>query len=102
MKITTDQAKRPNPQPLEAASIPEALLTSKTVTAVTGLSVATLYRLAAAGKLKPVKLAPRCTRWRASDVQAFIAGQGERATMTTATDHHSPLLRATHIGGGDA
>jgi excisionase family DNA binding protein len=75
MKTTTDQAKRPNPQPLEAASIPEALLTTTTACAVTGLSTATLYRLAAAGKLKPVKMGPRCTRWRASDVQAFIAAQ---------------------------
>lgn len=76
MKLSTDQAKRPNPQPLEAASIPEALLTTTTACAVTGLSTATLYRLAAAGKLKPVKMGPRCTRWRAADVRAFMASQG--------------------------
>lgn len=66
-------AKRPNPQPLEAANIPNALLTAKTTSAFTGLSITTLYRLAAAGKLKPVKMGLRCTRWRAADVHAFMA-----------------------------
>ena len=76
MQVTTTQAKRPNPQPLEAANIPDALLTTPTACAVTGLSSSTLYRLAAAGKLKPVKMGPRCTRWRAADVRAFMAAQG--------------------------
>lgn len=67
---------RTNPQPIEAANLPAALLTCPTVCSVLGLSEATLYRLAAAGKLTPVKLGKRCTRWRSSDVQAFMASQG--------------------------
>jgi excisionase family DNA binding protein len=62
-------------QPIEAASLPDALLTTPTACAVLGLSEATLYRLAAAGKLTPVKLSTRCTRWRSADVRAFMAAQ---------------------------
>lgn len=76
MQVTPTRAKRPNPQPLEAATLPEALLTTPTTCAVTGLSSSTLYRLAAAGKLKPVKMGPRCTRWKAGDVRDFMAAQG--------------------------
>lgn len=67
--------KPKNPQPIEAAALPGALLTARTVSAVLGLSVATIYRLAAAGDLKPVRMGPRCTRWRSADVQAFMARQ---------------------------
>ncbi|MEY8874924.1 MAG: helix-turn-helix transcriptional regulator [Leptothrix sp. (in: b-proteobacteria)] len=63
-------------QPIEAANIPGALLKAETVAAVTGLSVSTLYRLAAKGKLKRVRMGARCTRWRSDDVQAFLATQG--------------------------
>lgn len=63
-------------QPIEAASIPGALLKAETVSAVTGLSVATLYRLAKAGKLTPIRMGSRCTRWRAADVTAWIRAQG--------------------------
>ena len=74
MQVTPSQAKRPNPQPLEAAALPDALLTTPTACAALGLSISTLYRLAAAGKLTPVKLGPRCTRWRAAQVRAIAQG----------------------------
>lgn len=63
-------------QPLDVLSVPGAMLTSETVVAVTGLSIATIYRLARDGKLTPVKRGKRCTRWRSDDVRAFLAAQG--------------------------
>lgn len=65
-----------SPQPLEVAELPEALLSLKTASAVSGLSPATLYRKAAAGELKLVKIGARCTRIRAADLRAFMAAQG--------------------------
>ena len=63
-------------QPLDAASLPAALLRQPTVTAVTGLSASTIYRKVAARKFpQPVKLGIRCTRWRSADVQAWMAAQ---------------------------
>ena len=64
-------------QPLDVLAIPEALLKLRTVTAVTGLSRATIYRRMADGAFcKPVKLGTRCTRWRAADVRAWLMAQG--------------------------
>ncbi|MFM2059404.1 MAG: hypothetical protein RLY71_3789 [Pseudomonadota bacterium] len=66
----------PQPQPLQVAQLADALLTIKTASAVSGLSPATLYRKAAAGELKLVKIGARCTRIRAADLRAFMAAQG--------------------------
>lgn len=63
-------------QPLLVAQLADALLTIKTASAVSGLSPATLYRKAAAGELKLVKIGARCTRIRAADLRAFMAAQG--------------------------
>lgn len=64
-------------QPLAAVSVPDALLKVATVTAVTGLSTASVYRKARAGQFpQPVRLGARCSRWRAAEVQAWLAAQG--------------------------
>ena len=64
------------PQPIEAASHPNALLKIQTVSAVTGLSAATIYRKLAEDKFPcPVRLGSRCTRWKAGDLAAWLAAQ---------------------------
>lgn len=64
------------PQPLEAASLPDALLKIQTVATVTALSASSIFRKTAAGEFpEPVRLGQRCTRWRAADVRAWLAAQ---------------------------
>ena len=63
-------------QPLLAAQVAEALLRLRTVEAITGLSRSTIYAKLKAGEfVKPVRLGARCTRFRAGDVQAWLAAQ---------------------------
>ena len=66
-------------QPLHALQLQDALLKMQTVTQATGLSSATIYRKVAAGELPIVRMGKRCTRFRASDVRAFIQAQGAQA-----------------------
>lgn len=68
-----------NIQSLDVLHLPDALLKMHTVTQATGLSSATIYRKVAAGELPIVKMGKRCTRFRASDVRAFIQAQGVAA-----------------------
>ena len=79
-EVTTTQPPRrgSKPQPLHAAQIADALLTIKTVRAVSGLSEATLYRKAASDPTFPklIKMGARCTRIRAGDLTAWLAKQG--------------------------
>lgn len=71
--ITEAQRHRcTNPQPLHVAELNDALLTLKTASATSGLSQSTLYRLAAEGRLKMVKLGNRCTRIRVSELKRFM------------------------------
>lgn len=64
-------------QPLHAVQLADALLRIRTVTQVTGLSSATVYRKLAAKQFpQPVRLGKRCTRWKAADVRAWIQAQG--------------------------
>jgi prophage regulatory protein len=64
-------------QPLHAAQLSEALLRLSTVTAITGLGRSTIYaKLKAGDFVEPVRLGARCTRFRAGDVQAWLAAQG--------------------------
>ena len=65
-------------QPLEAASLPDALLKIQTVAAVTGLSASTIFRKVAADPPQfpaPVRLGKRCTRWHSSSVRGWLAAQ---------------------------
>ena len=71
------KSRRPNPQPLHAAQIADALLKMSTAAAVSGLSEATLYRKAASDPTFPklVKMGQRCTRIRAGDLTAWLSAQ---------------------------
>ena len=70
--------RRAIPQPLEAASLPDALLKIQTVAAVTGLSPSTIFRKLAADPPQfpaPIRLGKRCTRWRSACVRAWLSAQ---------------------------
>ena len=60
------------PQPIAAATNPDALLNIKTVSAITGLSAPSLYRIAKRGELVPIRMGTRCTRFRAGDVTDWL------------------------------
>ena len=63
-------------QPLEAANSPSALPQFATVSDVSGLSRATIQRLIQKGQfVEPVRLSSRCTRFRASEVNAWLASK---------------------------
>lgn len=68
----------PQPQPIHAAQIADALLRIRTACAIAGLSEATIYRKAATDPTFPklVKLGKRCTRIRAGDLTAWLSAQG--------------------------
>jgi predicted DNA-binding transcriptional regulator AlpA len=64
-------------QPLHAAQLADALLRLSTVEAITGLGRSTIYAKLRCGEfVEPVRLGARCTRWKAGDVQAWLAAQG--------------------------
>lgn len=65
-------------QPLEAANNPLSLLRIETVAALVGLGHTTIYRKIKAGEFpEPIRMGARCTRWRASDVTAWLSEKGE-------------------------
>lgn len=70
------KARQPELQPLHAVQVADALLKLRTVQALTGLSRSTIYaRLSRNEFPQPVRLGARCTRFRAGDVQAWLAAQ---------------------------
>ena len=76
--VPPESPKRtPSVQPLHAAEIPDALLRLATVIALTGMGKTSVYARCAAGELTPIRLGKRCTRFRASDVQAWLQAQGK-------------------------
>jgi prophage regulatory protein len=70
--------KRAQPrQTVLTAQIPEALLKIQTVVELTGLSQSSIRRKVAEQKFPaPVKDGPRCTRWVAGSVLAYLRRQG--------------------------
>jgi len=73
---TATKARQRKTQPLHAAQVADALLKLATVEALTGLSRSTIYaRLARREFPQPIRLGARCTRFRAGDVQAWLAAQ---------------------------
>lgn len=69
---------RPN-QPLHAAEFADSLLRLRTVEAITGLGRSTIYAKLKAGDgsfPQPIRIGARCTRFRAADIQAWLAAQG--------------------------
>lgn len=77
MDSSLKRGKGRNPQPLSVIELPDALLRLDTLAQAAGVSVPTLYRMAAAGKLELVKIGKRCTRVRSSVARSFIAALGE-------------------------
>ncbi len=73
MNPTRQPEKR---QPIEAGTLPDALLKLATVEAMTGLSRPSIYRRLALGDFpQPVRLGRRCTRWPATAVRQWIQAQ---------------------------
>lgn len=69
-----------NRQPIEAGTLPDALLKLATVEAMTGLSRPSIYRRLALGLFpQPVRLGRRCTRWPANSVREWIREQAREA-----------------------
>ena len=61
----------------------ERLLRRPEVEAQTGLTRSTIYRLMRAGEFpEPLKLGPRAVRWRATEIESWIA-ERPRATGET-------------------
>jgi prophage regulatory protein len=67
-------------QPIEAASVPDALLKIQTAGDIGGLSISTIYRKAASDPTFPklVRIGARCTRIRAGDFMAWLAAQSAK------------------------
>jgi len=74
--ITSAPVRRQNPQPLAAATDPDALLNMRTASALSGLSESSLYRAAKDGRLKLLRLSARCTRVRAGELRRFLTSLG--------------------------
>ena len=75
--VVVPKPRKRTQQPLDAAQVADALLRLATVEAISGLSRSTIYAKLKAGEfVKPVRLGARCTRWKAGDVQAWLASQG--------------------------
>lgn len=67
-------------QPVEAALNPAALLRIETVQALTGIGRSSIYAKVKAGTFpRQIVLSPKCSRWRAADVMAWLAAAGAAA-----------------------
>ena len=64
-------------QPLHAAQIADALLTLRTMQALSGLGRTSLYARIKARELEVVRIGNRCTRVRASEAQRFLRALGK-------------------------
>lgn len=65
------------PQRLEALTSmpPEALVSAKELSILSGRSRASLWRDVKAGRLpQPIAIGPQARRWRVSDVRAYLNG----------------------------
>jgi prophage regulatory protein len=76
--VSTSRSIKRNPQPLHVAQISDALLRLSTVEALTGWSRSTVFAKVKKGEfVAPIRLGARCTRFRAGDVQAWLASKAE-------------------------
>lgn len=72
------KTRKRNEQPLHVAQIADALLTLKTVQALTALGRSSIYQKVAQRTFPtPIRQGKRCTRWRAGDVQAWLQAQAQ-------------------------
>ncbi|WP_448172267.1 helix-turn-helix transcriptional regulator [Rhizobacter fulvus] len=63
-----------------AAADPDALLSRHTVSALTGLGATAIYvRVRAKTFPAPRKISRRCSRWKSSEVRAWLREQGAAA-----------------------
>lgn len=71
------RSPRKKAQPLDVINIPGAMLTLTTLSAIGGVSLSTLYREAAAGRLALTKRGKRCTRVTSESARAYLALMGQ-------------------------
>ena len=65
------------PQPISAASHPDALLQAPVVQTLLGIGKSTLFAMVREGRFpRPIKISARCTRWKAGEVTAWLKSQG--------------------------
>ena len=75
-EISNGKQRARSEQPLNVAQISDALLNLQTVSALSGLGKTSIYSLIKSGALRPIRMGTRCTRFRASEVQAWLRAQG--------------------------
>lgn len=79
MTEATKPYRKPPPPPATPAR--EAWLDKKAVSALTGLSTATVARKVAARDMPaPIRLGTRCTRWVAGEVLDWLAAKQQTRT----------------------
>lgn len=55
----------------------DRLITVSDVKQILDVGTTTIYKLCREGKLKPIKLSRRCTRFRASEIAEFIEAHAQ-------------------------
>lgn len=73
------RTRRTPTQPLDVINVPGALLKLSTLAQISGQSLSTLYRAAAAGELVLIKRGARCTRVTSEAARAYLAELGQGA-----------------------
>lgn len=77
--VTNRAPRRKVPQPLEAINHPSAHLRLDVVLSLTGVSRSQWYRMVSANEApQPLRFGPRCSRWRAGDITAFLAKRAQQ------------------------
>lgn len=69
--------RRTPSQPLDVINVPGALLKLSTLAQISGQSLSTLYRAAAARELVLIKRGARCTRVTSEAARAYLASLGQ-------------------------
>ncbi|HOX67490.1 MAG TPA: AlpA family phage regulatory protein [Burkholderiaceae bacterium] len=86
--------------PLPPADDPHALIDIRGVQTLTCMSESWLHDAIRRGEFcPPLRLGPRCSRWRIADVRAWLIKQFEAASADTST---ADLVRARAKKGADA
>lgn len=71
------RTRRTPSQPLDVINVPGALLKLSTLAQISGQSLSTLYRAAAARELVLIKRGARCTRVTSEAARAYLASLGQ-------------------------